>query len=165
MHEKHENGILIHYENTPMKYTAILKTVKFEKFNRKNFDIFITFAQNIDYWYTLEPPCWYTLELLTEISDPEVLKKAGMQSMYTVLNLAQLRWTGHVIRMPDERLPKKVFYGELQEGKRSQGGQKKRYKDILKAALKHFHIKIGSWEQTAGAIKVARSHQQRSSSL
>ena len=63
-----------------------------------------------------------------KIPDTEVLKKAGMQSMHTVLKLAQLRWTGHVIRMPDERLPKKVFYGELQEGKRSQGGQKKRYK-------------------------------------
>ena len=34
------------------------------------------------------------------------------------------RWTGHVTRMPDERLPKKVLYGELQEGKRSQGGQR-----------------------------------------
>ena len=37
--------------------------------------------------------------------------------------------------MPDERLPKKVFYGELQERKRCQGGQKKRYKDTLKASL------------------------------
>ena len=52
-----------------------------------------------------------------------------MQSVHTLLKLAQLRWTGHVTRMPDERLPKKVLYGELQEGKRSQGGQKKRYKD------------------------------------
>ena len=50
--------------------------------------------------------------------------------------------------MPDERHPKKVFYGELQEGKRSQGGQKKRYKDTLKAPLKDFDIPIGSWEQT-----------------
>ena len=65
--------------------------------------------------------------------------------MHTVLNLAQLRWTGHVIIMPDERLPKKFFYEELQKGKRSQGGQNKRYKDTLK----DFDIPIGSWEQTA----------------
>ena len=86
--------------------------------------------------------------------------------MHTVLKLAQLRWTGHVIRMPDERLPKKVFYGELQEGKRSQGGQKKRYKDTLKASLKDFDIPV--WvlgTDYKGAIKVARSHQQRSSSV
>ena len=69
--------------------------------------------------------------------------------MHTVLKLAQLRWTGHVIRMSDERLPKKVFYGELQEGKRSQGGQRKRYKDTLKASLEDFDIPIGSCEQTA----------------
>ena len=47
-------------------------------------------------------------------------------SVHTLLKLAQLRWTGHVTRMPYERLPKTVLYGELQEGKRSQGGQKKR---------------------------------------
>ena len=58
--------------------------------------------------------------------------------------------------------PKKVFYGELQEGKRSQGGQKKLYKDTLKASLKDFDIPIGSWETDyTGAIKVVRSHQQR----
>ena len=60
-----------------------------------------------------------------KIPDTEVLKKANMQSVHTLLKLAQLRWTGHVTRMPDERLPKKFLYGELQVGKRSQGGQKK----------------------------------------
>ena len=68
--------------------------------------------------------------------------------MHTVLKLAQLRWTGHVIRMPDERLPKKVFYGDIQEGKRSQGGQKKRYKDTFKTSLKDFDIPIGPWEKS-----------------
>ena len=82
----------------------------------------------------------YEIKWHDKIPDTEVLKKAGMQSMHTVLKLAQLRWTGHVIKMTDEQLPKKVFYGELQEGKRSQGGQKKRYKDILKAFLKDFDI-------------------------
>ena len=43
----------------------------------------------------------------------------------------------------------RVFYGELQEGKRSQGGQKKRYKDTFKASLKDFDIPIASWKQTA----------------
>ena len=60
----------------------------------------------------------------------------GSTYVHTLLKLAQLRWTGHVTRMPDERLPKKVLYGELQEGKRSQGGQKKRYKDPLKPRLR-----------------------------
>ena len=49
----------------------------------------------------------------------------------------------------DERLTEKVLHGELQEGKRSQGGQKKkRYEDTLSASLKDFGIPIGSWEQT-----------------
>ena len=50
---------------------------------------------------------------------------------------------------PDERFPKKVIYGELHEGKPPQGGQKKRYKDTLKASLKDFDIPMESWEQTA----------------
>ena len=83
------------------------------------------------------------------ITDTEVLKRAGMQSVHTLLKLAQLRWTGHVTRMPDVRLPKKILYGELQVGKRSNGGQKKRYKDTLKASLKDFNIPTETWEQIA----------------
>ena len=84
-----------------------------------------------------------------KIPDTKVLKKAKMQSVHTLLKLAQLRWTCHVTRMPDERLPKKVLYGELQEGKPSKGGQKKRSKDTLKALLKDFNIPTESWEQAA----------------
>ena len=83
-----------------------------------------------------------------KISNAEVPKKAKIQSVHSLLKLAQQRH-GHVTRMPDERLPKKVFYGELQEEKRSQGGQKKRYKDTLKALLNHFNIPTESWEQAS----------------
>ena len=69
------------------------------------------------------------------IPDTEVLKRAGMQSVHTLQKLAQLRWAGHVTRMPDERLPKKILYEELQVGKHSHSGQTKRYKDTLKASL------------------------------
>ena len=83
------------------------------------------------------------------IPDTEVLKRAGMQSVHTLLKLAQLRWTDHVTRMPEERLPKKIHYRELEIGKRSYGGQKKRYKDTLKAFLNDFNIPTESWEQIA----------------
>ena len=74
------------------------------------------------------------------IPDTEVLNRAGMQSVHTLLlKLAQLSWTGHVTRMPEERLPKKILYGELEMGKRSHVGQKKRYKDTLKSSLKDFN--------------------------
>ena len=69
-------------------------------------------------------------------------EKGRDESVHTLLKLAQLRWTGHVTRMPDERLPKKILYGELQVGNRSHGGQKKRYKDNL-------NILTESWEQIA----------------
>ena len=70
------------------------------------------------------------------------MKKAIMQSVHTLLKLAQqLRLICNVTRMPDERLPKNVFYGDLQEGKRSRGGQIiERYKDTLKSSLREFNI-------------------------
>ena len=43
------------------------------------------------------------------IPDIEVLKRAGIHSVHSLLKLAQLRWTGHVTRMPEERLPKKIL--------------------------------------------------------
>ena len=51
--------------------------------------------------------------------------------------------------MPDEGLPKRVFYGEPKEGKLSQCGQKKSCKDTLKASLKDFNIPTESWELAA----------------
>jgi len=84
-----------------------------------------------------------------KIPDTEVLAKAGLPSISTILMQSQLRWAGHVARMPDERLPKRLFYGELQHGHRSHGGQKKRFKDTLKASLKAFAINPDTWEQSA----------------
>ena len=61
------------------------------------------------------------------IPDTDVLKRAEMQSVHILLKLAQLRWAGHGTRMPEESLPKKILYGELEMDIRSHGGQKKRY--------------------------------------
>ena len=51
--------------------------------------------------------------------------------------------------MDGSSIPKQLFYGERSEGKRSQGGQKKRYKDSLKASLKTLQIDTSTWENAA----------------
>ena len=84
-----------------------------------------------------------------KVPDTEILEQTGMSSIFTMLRKTQLRWAGHVVRMPDERLPKRILYGELLTGARSHGGQKKGFKDTLKASLKDFGIDHNSWETTA----------------
>ena len=38
--------------------------------------------------------------------DTEALTRAGIPSIHTLLQKAKVRWSGHVTRMPDDRLPK-----------------------------------------------------------
>ncbi len=59
------------------------------------------------------------------------------------------RWAGHVSRMSDCRIPKQLLYGELSHDSRKVGGQRKRYKDSLKAYLKDFNIEVATWETAA----------------
>ena len=87
-----------------------------------------------------------------------------MSSIEAILTASQLRWIGHIIRMNDSRLPKAVFYGELTEGKRLRGGQRLRYKDVVKRHLKA-HITVDHWEtltkdrqQWRQAIHTGKSH-------
>ncbi|BHF85676.1 hypothetical protein SprV_1002884800 [Sparganum proliferum] len=58
----------------------------------------------------------------------------------------QLRWSGHLVRIDDERLPKRLFYGDVGTGSRRQGGQIRRYKDTLKSSLKRLQIHPANWE-------------------
>ena len=74
---------------------------------------------------------------------------AELPSMQALLKKTQLRWAGHVARMKDDRLPKRLFFGELAKGKRNHGVQKKRYKDTLKASLKQLHLNPATWETEA----------------
>ena len=47
---------LYHYANMSVQYTAIFHGCKNGNFHMKKCEIFLNFAQNIDRWYTLEPP-------------------------------------------------------------------------------------------------------------
>ena len=91
-----------------------------------------------------------------------------MSSIEVTLTASKLRWIGHIIRMNDSRLPKAVFYGELAKGKRLRGGQRLRYKDIVKRHLKTTHIIVDHWETLAQdrqqwrqAIRKGKSHSKK----
>nr|VZI19292.1 unnamed protein product [Spirometra erinaceieuropaei] len=47
------------------------------------------------------------------IPDTDVLERTGILSIYAILRQIQLRWSGHLMRMDDERLPKRFFYGDV----------------------------------------------------
>nr|XP_061823852.1 uncharacterized protein LOC133611023 [Nerophis lumbriciformis] len=82
-------------------------------------------------------------------TNTSVLEEAGLPPITATIAQNQLRWTGHVVRMPDSRLPKQVLYSQLVEGKRAPGGQKKRFKDNIKANLTKCRIDRKSWEVKA----------------
>jgi len=61
----------------------------------------------------------------------------------------KFRWSGHVSRMSDERIPKRMLYGQLPNAKRHPGGQRKRYKDKLRVNLKTCNIDYTKLEAVA----------------
>ena len=84
-----------------------------------------------------------------KIPDIDVLQLVEMTSLYTTNSNNQLQRSVHVVRMNDDWLPKRPFYGELATGKWSKGGQLKRYKNSLKVSLKNFGIDRGKWKSVA----------------
>ena len=57
----------------------------------------------------------------------------------------RLQWLGHVGRMGDDRLPKRVLFGELRK-KRACHGPKKRWRDLVLSDLKELKMK-DEWYQ------------------
>ena len=76
----------------------------------------------------------------------EVLKRAGMVSTEAHFTVTQLRWAGHVSRIPYDQLPKSMLFRELMSGNRKTGVPKLRYKDGLKQHLKSAGIDVQTWE-------------------
>ena len=61
----------------------------------------------------------------------------------------EVRWVGHVHRMPDSRIPKAVFYSELASGSRTLGCPLQRYRDKMKANMQSAGIDPRNWETLA----------------
>ena len=67
------------------------------------------------------------------------------------------------LRMDDSRLPKAISCSELEEGTRSRSGQRKRYKDTLKANLKRCDIAPPELEDWIGPSGDCTARPQSSS--
>ena len=71
-----------------------------------------------------------------------VLQRVGLPSMEDLLIRKNLLWTGHILRMESDQLPKKVLYSQLSDRVRKRGRPRLRYKDSIKRNLKKRDINI-----------------------
>ena len=83
------------------------------------------------------------------MSNLDVLDRTGLVSIEAMILKAQLRWTGHVIRMDSPRLLHQLLYGELVQGSCPLDYPKKRFKDSIKDHLKQLGILPGELEARA----------------
>lgn len=88
----------------------------------------------------------HTLEGQNQQS-PTVKFCSNMSSIITFIRKVQIKWACHVTRVPDDRIPKQLLYGELCQGKRSVGGQRKRFTNSLRVSLIDFSIHTHTWEE------------------
>ena len=87
----------------------------------------------------------------------EIRSKAGISSIESMLLHRLLHCLGHVIRMPDSRLPHCMPYGQLRLGHRSVSGQKKCFRDHIKSILKKCNIPFNRLEALASIRATWRS--------
>jgi len=82
------------------------------------------------------------------IPNTTIMERTGAPDIISLLRIFRLRWSGHVCRMEDGRLPKDILYhGQLPADPRPVGRPKLRYKDVLKGDLKALNINTENWEQ------------------
>ena len=96
-----------------------------------------------------------------KVTNTDVISRAGLPIMYTLLRKRRLRWLGHVYRMQDGRISKHILYGELAAGQRGLGRPQLRYKDVCKRDMKALGININSWEDLAADRTSWRSTLQK----
>ena len=89
------------------------------------------------------------------ISNAEVRRRVfgsegANKSIEVQLNLHRLRWLGHVLRMPENRLPRQALFSEIGEGwKKRRGGQSMTWQRSMKAltaSLSHVgRVRLPGW--------------------
>ena len=66
-------------------------------------------GRKIDHFHTKCLRIFLNIKWQDMVPDTDVLTRAGIPSIHTLLQKAQVRWAGHVTRMPDERLQNSFY--------------------------------------------------------
>ena len=82
---------------------------------------------------------------MDEVTNKDILERRGLPSMEDLLIRKNLQWTGHLMRMSPDKLPKQILYSQLSSGHRKRGRPRLRFKDTIKRNLKLRDIKTDSW--------------------
>ena len=70
-----------------------------------------------------------------KVTNYEVLSKCNIPSLESMIDTARLRWTGHVVRMENDRIPKALLYGRLDTGAPKRGNHNT-YLNSVKSTLR-----------------------------
>ena len=83
------------------------------------------------------------------LASVQVRRRFGAEeALEDVVAAKRLRWVGHVARMDDSRLPKKLLFGWLPQ-RRPAHGTRQRWRDKVRKDLKRFRIEEGGWFHVA----------------
>ncbi|XP_076029807.1 uncharacterized protein LOC143018334 [Oratosquilla oratoria] len=80
------------------------------------------------------------------VSNTAVFERVNITSIEPMIMKHRLRWSGHVVRMEDTKLPKKILFSKLNTGDRLRGRPMLRFKDQLKKSLKEANIDPNTFE-------------------
>lgn len=84
-----------------------------------------------------------------KVPNTEVLQRADLLNIPSMLIQRRIRWLGHVHRMDPQRLQREILYGELRDGACRAGRPLLRFKDTIKSDFKAANINATTWEDTA----------------
>ena len=69
---------------------------------------------------------------MENMTNKEILERTGLPYSEDLLIINSLPWTGHLMRLSQDRLPKQVLYSQLSSGHRKRGRPRLRFKDTIK---------------------------------
>ena len=94
---------------------------------------------------------------MDKVTNKEILERTGLPSMEDLLIRKNLRWTGHLMRMSSDRLPKQVLYSQLSSGHRyhQDKSEAERHKDRLLDITLTAERQMESKSQVMEAVFVA----------